>query len=278
MFEHMFTRKLQAFHAVACAVLTIAVPAAARADTFHVRFSVKLIGLPLGTAAVSGSVDSNAYQVDASARLTGVASMVSNSKGAATSSGSFAQGRVAPSAYATTSANSNMTRTVRMAMTGGTVKAAEITPPFDDTPGRVPVTDAHRRNIIDPLSALIMPVAAGEQISGPAACNRSIPIYDGWTRFDVNLTYVGSRMMKVKGYQGPVAVCAARYVPVAGHRPDRAATKFMEDNKQMEVWLAPVGGSRIVVPLRISVATMIGTTVIEAQEFETTSATTAAAR
>jgi UTP:GlnB (protein PII) uridylyltransferase len=68
----------------------------------------------------------------------------------------------------------------------------------------------------------------------------------------------------VKGYEGPVAVCSARYVAVAGHRPDRPATKFMENNKEMEVWLAPVSESRITVPLRISVATMVGTTVIEA--------------
>jgi hypothetical protein len=57
-------------------------------------------------------------------------------------------------------------------------------------------------------------------------------------------------------------------VAVAGHRPDRPATKFMEDNKEMEVWLAPVGKSRAAVPFRISVATMVGTTVIEATEFE----------
>jgi hypothetical protein len=44
----------------------------------------------------------------------------------------------------------------------------------------------------------------------------------------------------------------------------------MEDNKDMEVWLAPVGESRIALPIRISVATMVGTTVIEATEFEIT--------
>jgi hypothetical protein len=52
----------------------------------------------------------------------------------------------------------------------------------------------------------------------------------------------------------------------------------MENNKEMEVWLAPVGESRITLPLRISVATMVGTTVIEATEFETTPAVKAASR
>ena len=77
----------------------------------------------------------------------------------------------------------------------------------------------------------------------PAACNREIPIFDGYTRFDINLTYVGERSAKAKGYDGPVAVCAARYVPISGHRSERPATKFMAENKDLEVWLAPIGSA-----------------------------------
>jgi hypothetical protein len=73
--------------------------------------------------------------------------------------------------------------------------------------------------------------------------------------------------VKTTGYKGPVAVCAVRYVPIAGHRPDRPGTKFMAENKSMELWLAPVEAERILLPYRVSVRTMIGTTVIEASEF-----------
>ena len=256
--------------------LALTLPGAAFADNFKARYSVKLIGLSLGAATLTGSIDPGSYQIDAIAKLSGVAALVSSSKGAATASGLLTQGRLAPNAYATTSANATMTRTVRMAMTGGNVKATEITPPFEELPGRVPVTEAHKQKIIDPLSALLMPVPEGADVVGPAACARSIPVYDGWARFNINLTYTGLRQVRVKGYEGPVAVCAARYVAVAGHRPDRPATKFMEDNKGMEVWLAPVGESRVLAPFRISVATMVGTTVIEATEFETTRAQTSA--
>jgi hypothetical protein len=240
-------------------------PAGAESLTAH--YSVKLIGLSLGTASITTNVDAASYQVEANAKLTGLATMVSNSRGAATASGLIAQGRVAPNGYATTSSNSKMTRTIRIGMTSGTVRAAEISPPFEERPGRVPIGDGHKRGIIDPLSALVMPVPGSGAVVGPEACNRTIPVFDGWTRFDVTLRYVGTRNVAAKGYQGPVAVCAARYVPVAGHRPDQPGTKFMAENKSMEVWLAPVGASRIVMPWRISVATMVGTTVIEATEF-----------
>ena len=63
-------------------------------------------------------------------------------------------------------------------------------------------------------------------------------------------------------------MCKARYVPIAGHRALRPATKFMEDNKDMQVWLAPVERSRLLVPLRIAVRTMIGMSVIEASKWD----------
>ena len=270
MTQILHRHRFQLKGAAALALLSLAIPSsAAMADGFKARYSVKLIGLSLGSATLEGSVEPDAYQIDATAKLSGVAALVSSSRGAASASGLMAQGRIAPNAYATTSANATMTRTVRMAMAAGNVKASEIAPPFEELPGRVLVTEAHKQKIIDPLSALIMTTPEGGAVIGPAACNRSLPIYDGWARFNVNLTYLGQRQVKVKGYEGPVAVCAARYVAVAGHRPDRAATKYMENNKEMEVWLAPVGASRATVPFRISVATMVGTTVIEATEFQT---------
>jgi hypothetical protein len=66
------------------------------------------------------------------------------------------------------------------------------------------------------------------------------------------------------GYAGQVLVCTARYQAVAGHRPDRPGVKFMEENREMSVWLAPVEGTRALIPLRISVLTTIGTNIIEA--------------
>jgi hypothetical protein len=73
--------------------------------------------------------------------------------------------------------------------------------------------------------------------------------------------------VQAKGYSGPVAVCNARYTPIAGHR-NRKPVQFMAENRDMQVWLAPIGDSRVLAPFRISVATMVGQTVIEASDFE----------
>jgi hypothetical protein len=154
-----------------------------------------------------------------------------------------------------------------MAMGGRAVHGLDISPPFVDPVGRVPLTEANKRNILDPVSALVMNVPAGQPLSGPAACDRRIPVFDGFARYDVKLSYLRSQDVQVRGYSGPVAVCAARYVPIAGHRPAAKATQYMSDNRQMEVWLAPVERAHAVVPLRISIMTMAGMLLVEGTEF-----------
>jgi hypothetical protein len=160
-----------------------------------------------------------------------------------------------------------MTRTIRMALAGNTVTGVDISPPFVDKPDRVPLGPADKRGVVDPVGAVILPARASEPLLSPAACDRKVPIFDGYTRFDITLSYVGERTASAKGYSGPVVVCAARYVPISGHSRDRPATKFMADNKDLEVWLAPIASDHVLFPFRVSVRTMIGTTVVEAQEF-----------
>ncbi len=153
-----------------------------------------------------------------------------------------------PSTFAIATKTSNSGIAVRMALARGSVTQAEITPPLVDMGDRVPITAANKRGVIDPASALVMPVQGRGDLMDPANCNRTLPIFDGATRFDVTLSYGETRSVAKPGYSGPVLVCNARYLPIAGHRPDRPGVKFMEDNREMSVWLAPVEGTRGAAP------------------------------
>jgi hypothetical protein len=241
--------------------------AVAQADLIKARYSVTLVGLHIGDASASGLLQPDGYKIDLNAQLSGLAAMVSRLQMALASSGSIHKGTVVPAAYATTSANAYETRTVRMSLHSGNVTAVDISPPFEDREGRVPVTEALKRNILDPTSALIMAVPPGQSLVGPAACNRTIPVYDGFTRFDITLSYAGTRGVSIPGYAGPVSVCSARYRPVAGHKMDSKSTAFMAANRDIEVWLAPVEHAHVVVPLRVSLQTMAGLAIVDAVEF-----------
>lgn len=238
------------------------------AETIKAHYGLSLMGLSIGNAFASGVVDPASYRVDITMRTTGLANIVNNTKGAATASGGLSGGAPSPASYANTTTNSEETRTVRMSLSGNTVRAAEVKPEPWDAVARVPVEDGDKRHVVDPVSALIMPVPAGQDLTGPAACNRTISVFDGVTRFDVRLTYAGSQGAQTRGYDGPVSVCTARYTPIAGHRPDSNSTRYMAANTDMNVWLAPLPEAHVVVPIHIDIKTAAGRLAIDASDFQ----------
>jgi hypothetical protein len=72
-----------------------------------------------------------------------------------------------------------------------------------------------------------------------------------------------------KGYEGPVVVCMVVYQPLAGHRPDRPAVRQLAESRDMDIWFAPIAGTRFLAPFRISLPTVIGMAVLQADQFVT---------
>ena len=241
--------------------------APAQAQSLHADYTISLIGVPVGVADITATFSGEKYTMEVHARLSGVAALVADWRTSSTASGVLAAGRVSPSTNATTSSTKEMTRTIRMALQSNAVQAVDITPAFEMKPDVVPVTPKDEQGVVDPVGALLMPAAVGPDVDAAAACERTLPVFDGATRFDVALSYVGERKVKAKGYSGPVAICAMRYTPLAGFRRERANTKFWTENKDMEVWLAPIGALHALVPFRASIRTPVGTAVMEATEF-----------
>jgi hypothetical protein len=227
--------------------------------TLKVSYDITLAGLPLGKADLSSSFSGSKYEMEGRAKLTGLAMILTGGKGEASASGTLAD--AAPprsSSFAVVSKTSDNQRSVRMGLKSGRVAKVEIDPPLEPRPDRVPVKAADKRGVVDPMSALLMPAVASKNLTDPANCDRIIPVFDGASRMNVVLSYGETKNVEVPGYSGPVLVCNARYVPISGHRSERPATKFMQENKDIAVWLAPVEGPRLLFPLKVSVRTMIG--------------------
>ena len=244
----------------------------AAAASLTVDYAIALAGMRIGTGRLAGAFERDSYRVDVSATLTGLVGAITGGQGSARSTGTLGAGPL-PNTFSIATRTANSGIAVRMALAHGNVAQTEITPPLVDMQDRVPVTATDKRGIVDPASALVMPVRAGSAPTDPANCDRSLPLFDGATRFNVTLSYAETREVQKPGYSGPVLVCNARYKAVAGHRPDRPGVRFMEDNREMSVWLAPVEGTRLLVPLRISVMTEIGTNIIEATRWARTGET-----
>jgi len=197
-------------------------------------------------------------------RLTGLVGVFASGKGAVTVTGSYRAGQPS-SVFDGMFRLGKASKHVQIELAGGRVTVAKMDPPMDERPGRVPVLEEHRRNVLDPLTAMAMTMAGQEPDT--ADCNRTIPVFDGGSRFDIVLSYSEKRNVDIAEYKGSVLVCKARFVPISGHRPARSMIKYMQENKDMSVWLAPLPGTQFLFPLRISVRTVLGTGVLEAEKW-----------
>jgi hypothetical protein len=69
---------------------------------------------------------------------------------------------------------------------------------------------------------------------------------------------------------GPAVVCAVAFEPVAGHRADSKLVRFLAHDRDIELWLAPIAGARVLAPVRLSISNMLGNLVVQATEFQST--------
>jgi hypothetical protein len=169
-------------------------------------------------------------------------------------------------------------QSIRMTLLGGRVQSESVVPPMPPFADRVPLSREDRRNVLDPLTAMVIPLPPGMEPSNPSVCNRTLPLFEGTERFNIRMSFLRSEKVKTaKGYEGPVVVCRATYKAIAGHRK-RKQVSYMEENRTIEAWLAPVGDSRFLVPWRISLGTMLGPLIVEANDFQTSDLGTAELR
>lgn len=263
-------RRLLLLSAAAAVIAGQTVPALAQ-SRLDAAYSVHLTGIPIGQGAVIVDFTETGFAAAGTAKFTGLLRMVSSGEGSTTVRGSFGDSRVLSSIFTMSSNSAERSEKVDITVEKGVVKTFSVTPPPKDAGDdkRLPITEAQRRNVVDPMSAGVILAASPTGALNPDSCNRTLPIFDARIRYDVVLSYLRTETApkKIKGYSGPVIVCQARYVAISGHRTDRPGVKQMEQNKELFVWLAPVAGTRVLVPIKVSIATGLGTLVVEATRF-----------
>jgi uncharacterized protein DUF3108 len=237
------------------------------------RYEASLAGIPIGKGAWVIEINEDQYSAAASGGSSGLLKAFAGGQGTGASQGRIVNGQLVPSGYLATIAydsSNKKSETIRLQLSGGNVKESSIEPEPPVSPDRIPVTDAHRRGVIDPMTGSLTRVPGTSDPVGPEACRSSSSIFDGRMRYDLRLDYKRIEMVKSqKGYQGPVVVCAIYFTPIAGYIPDRPGIKYIAAQRNMEVWLAPIAGTRVLVPYKLLVPTPIGMAALEATQFVT---------
>jgi Protein of unknown function (DUF3108) len=245
-------------------------PAAAQGK-LDARYEVTLAGIPVGKGTWVIDIADDQYSAAVSGGTTGLLKAFATGTGSGASQGRVVNGALVPSSYTATISSSKKSETIRMTLGGGNVKEFVIEPQPGVDSDRIPVTDAHRRGVFDPMTGSLLRVpGTGDPVS-PEACQHTTSVFDGRMRYDLKLEF--KRMATVKaenGYQGPVVVCAVSFAPISGYIPDRAAIKYLVAQRNMEVWMAPIAGTRVLVPFKMTIPTPLGTGTLEAVQFLTT--------
>jgi uncharacterized protein DUF3108 len=242
-------------------------PASAQ-GRLEAKYSASIAGIPIGSGTWAIDIADTQYTAAASGSTSGLLRAFTGGQGDSTARGTLNGGRSLSSNYAVTISSRKKSDVIRFAIANGNVKDLQVDPPQDDDPERVPLTEAHQHGVFDPMTASLVRMPGSGELLSPEACQRTMAIFDGRLRYDMQFAF--KRMDKVKatkGYAGPVVVCSAYFTPVAGYIPSRAAIKYLAKQRDMEVWLAPIGGTRVLVPFRAQGPTPIGHAVLEAYEF-----------
>jgi hypothetical protein len=232
------------------------------------RYTATLAGVPIGKGAWVIDIADDHFTAAASGMTTGLLRVFASGEGTGASQGYIINGNLLPSSYAASLTADKKTEELRILISGGTVKEYSVDPPTPPHPDRIPLAEPHKRGVTDPMTATLMRVLGTGDVITPDACARTLPIFDGRMRYDLRLAFKRFENVKAdRGYEGPVVVCAVYFTPLAGYIPDRPAIKYLIAPRDMEVWLAPIAGTRVVVPFRMVIPTPLGTGVLEATQF-----------
>jgi len=225
-------------------------------------------GVPVGKGSWNIDVQDDQFTATASGATSGLLRVFASGQGNSAAHGTISGGQPVASTYVSTIVADNRADQVRILFSGGAVKDYLADPPTFPNPDRVPLTDLNRKGVLDPMTASLIRVAGNGDTFVPEACQRTLPVFDGRMRYDLQLVF--KHLDKVKserGYQGTVVVCAVYFAPIAGHVPERSTIKYLVAQRDMELWLAPIAGTRLMVPYRASVPTPIGLGILQASQF-----------
>jgi hypothetical protein len=252
---------------IAC--LTAGVPAQAQ-GRLKAHYKISMTGVSFGQLVWLVAIEGERYTSSATGKASGVLSVLVNGEGSVDTRGNIDDGRLTPRFFTSQIADDEGKSELRMTFDDGVAKEVVSREP-PPRPDRVPVTEAHRHGVVDPLSAMLM--TADSDVFASENCNRVLSIYDGRRRYDLALSF--KRIDKVaieRSYKGFVLVCGVVLHPVSGHVSNSMLVKYVAGRRDMELWLAPIAGTSIIAPIRVIMPTLIGKLEIEADLFDATAA------
>jgi hypothetical protein len=227
-------------------------------------------GIDVGTGVLTVEILDRNYRL----ALDGIVPAGDKSSGARATAhvtGSILRGALAPSEYSASLERAGAKSRVALGFANGALAMVAVLPPGAAGSGRTRPSPQQSRGVIDPLSALAMP-AAPANLAPLSTCGRTQRVFGGLWRYDITLFPSRIEPIEIKGKQFSSLVCRAEMrsaidAPMTDRQ--RRAERWPDirpRGQRAVVWLAPVAGGRLLVPVRIESRLRYGTLTIEATD------------
>ncbi|MCB1452741.1 MAG: DUF3108 domain-containing protein [Rhizobiaceae bacterium] len=219
---------------------------------FETQYVVTVRGFTVAKATFNGKVQGNSFEVNGKLRSAGLARIFDKTEASSRSVGVLGQGTPQPNGFLLAyNQGSSGGQKMEIAFSGGNV--ANVThqpalgPAGDDL---VPLSDADLKSVTDPVSATIIVRAKPEEV-----CSRTLRVYEGGTRVDVQLSPVSVGW--VYGVGNGAVTCSGKFIPVAGYIKS-STYDYMRQHANMEFVYAPANRHGLYMLHSITAQTDIG--------------------
>lgn len=252
--------------ALACVIVVASGMSAHAQGRLKAQYTISMTGVSIGQIVWLVDLGENRYVTSAHGKASGVLSVLVNGEGSVVTHGVIADGQLIPSYFTSNISDDEGKSELRMTFEDGVVKDLAEPPP---RPDRVPVTEADRRDVSDPLSAMLIAAQADGDPLASANCNRVLSIFDGRRRYNLALAFKRIDRVNIEhGFSGLVLVCGVVLQPIAGYLAGSMLVKYVAGRRDLELWFAPIAGTPFIAPIRVLMPTLIGTLEIKAEQFE----------
>ncbi|WP_420960572.1 DUF3108 domain-containing protein [Brucella sp. IR073] len=236
---------------------------AVAADTYRTDYEISIFGLSIARSGFETKVNNGAYDLSGTLASSGIARVFDEVDGTIHVTGSASAEGIVPSSYEVKYRMSKKNKRTAIAFSGGSVTSVENTPPVKKRQPWVETGPNDLKAVDDPLSGLMIEAASPQQV-----CGRTLHIFDGQTRADLQLTYSGTKPFSTKGFKGEAVTCSVRFIPISGYQKGKKAIDYLRNKSRISIAFASLGNSGIYAPVAASVGTLIGTVSVYATRFE----------
>jgi hypothetical protein len=239
---------------VALIAVLSATPAAAVDAT--ASYLITLGGINIASADIRLTDDGGQYAVDLDADVIGLGNIVARGNAVATTSGTVNGDELRPGNFRLETSANGERFTVTVEYSDGDATGFVIEPPLIFDHGRIPIERSHLRGVTDMMSAFLIKQTALDQ----NLCDHSARVFTGLEVFDIDMRFVDTDVATSQrtGYQGPVVLCAIRYVPVSGHFPESEITRGLAESDRILIWYMPLTDTGYFIPYRVLLTTTMG--------------------